>query len=99
MRENKAKYGMVALMMVIGMVGIVAALESIPTLGVLGMGLLFFICGTVLLFCLMRLEVMDFPKGSFMYEVNRQVNAPKRRVPTQHRSVNTAGKSILMKGV
>ncbi len=100
MRENKTKYGVVALMMVIGMIGTVAALESIPTLSMIGMAVVFFACSAVLLFCLMRLEAMDFPEGSFLYELNQQVNAPKQRTRTQYQPVHSAARHrTLAKGM
>ncbi len=99
MRENKTKYGAVALMMVMGMIGIVAALESIPTLSMFCMAVVFFACSAVLLFCLMRLEVMDFPEGSFLYALNQQVNAPKTRARAQYRTVHSAARGhALVKG-
>lgn len=102
MRDTKVKFGVLAMVMVIGMIGIVAALDSIPTLGLLGMAVLFFACAVVLLFCLMKLEVMEFQKGSFWYEVNMQVNAPKQRAVVV-RNRNYAGNAVrtpaLAKGV
>jgi len=99
MRENKTRYGVLAVMMIAGMIGAVAALESVPTLGLLGMAVLFLACSAVLLFCLMKLEVMDFQEGSFWYELNLQVNAPKQRRAVQRRYVsgNTAGNVVLAK--
>ena len=97
MREQKTRYGVLAMVMVAGMIGIVAALDSIPTLGLFGMAVLFVACSAVLLFCLMKLEVMDFQKGTFWYEVNQQVNAPKYRTAVQRRyTSNTMPRSAAM---
>lgn len=85
MRANKTRYGVLAMVMVAGMIGAVAALDSIPTLGLFGMAMLFLGCSAGLLFSLMKLEVMDFQKGSFWYELNQQVNAPKQRKAVQRR--------------
>ena len=83
MREQKTRYGVLAMVMIAGMIGAVAALDSIPTLGLLGMVVLFLACSTGLLFCLMKLDVMDFQKGTFWYELSQQVNAPKYRTAAQ----------------
>ena len=85
MREQKTKYGVLAMVMVAGMIGAIAALDSIPAMGILGMAMLFLVCSAGLLFCLMKLEVMDFRKGTFWYELNAQVNAPKHRAAVQRR--------------
>lgn len=82
MREHKMKYGILAMMMVLGMYASVAVMESIPTVGIVGMALVFLACSAVLLFCLMKLEVMDFAEGSVWYALNQQVNAPRRTVRT-----------------
>ena len=80
------------------MIGTVAALDSIPTLGLLGMIVLFLACSAGLLFCLMKLEVMDFQKGTFWYELSQQVNAPKHRTAMQRRCVatNTVARSAVL---
>ncbi len=99
MRESKTRYGVLAMIMVAGMIGAVAALDSMATLGLAGMAVLFFVCSAGLLFCLMKLEVMDFQKGSFWYELNQQVNAPKQRKAVQRRYVSTntvAGNAVLI---
>lgn len=102
MRENKTKYGVLAVLMVIGMIGAVTALDSIPALSLFGMAALFLVCSAALLFCLMKLEVMDFQEGSFWYELNQQVNAPKQRRAVQ-RSYSTghivSGHTALAKGM
>lgn len=96
MRENKTRYGLLAVLMLAGMIGAVAALDSIPTLGLAGMVILFLVCSAVLLLCLMKLEVMDFQKGSFWYELNMQVNAPKQRtVQRRYVSANTAARTAM----
>ncbi len=102
MREVKTKYGVVALMMVVVMIGVVAALDAVSTLGLFGMAVLFFASSAVLLYCLMKLEVMDFQEGSFWYALNQQVNAPKSRsvVVRNHRNTNTTvRRSALAKGL
>lgn len=98
MRENKTRYGVLAMIMVAGMIGVVAALDSIPTLGLVGMAALFLACSAGLLFSLMKLEVMDFQKGSFWYELNQQVNAPKQRKAVQRRyaSANTVARNAVL---
>ena len=98
MREQKTRYGVLAIVMIAGMIGAVAALDSIPTLGLLGMVVLFLVCSAGLLFCLMKLEVMDFQKGTFWYELSRQVNAPKYRTAAQRRytSANSVPTSAVM---
>ena len=98
MREQKTRYGVLAMIMIAGMIGAVAALDSIPTLGLLGMAVLFLVCSAGLLFCLMKLEVMDFRKGTFWYELSQQVNAPKYRTAVQRRytPANTVTTSAAM---
>ncbi|MBQ2369361.1 MAG: hypothetical protein II301_04495 [Peptococcaceae bacterium] len=98
MREQKTRYGVLAMVMVAGMIGAVAALDSIPTLGLFGMVVLFLACSAGLLFCLMKLEVMEFQKGTFWYELSMQVNAPKHRTGVQRRytQTNTVARSAVM---
>ncbi len=98
MRDQKTRYGVLAMVMVLGMIGAVAALDSIPTLGVVSMVVLFLACSAGLLFCLMKLEVMQFQKGTFWYELNQQVNAPKYRTAVQRRytPANTAVRSAVL---
>lgn len=102
MREAKTKYGVVSVMMMVVMIGVVAALDGVSTLGLFGMAVLFFTSSAVLLFCLMKLEVMDFREGSFWYALNQQVNAPKRSTAVaRNRRVapTTVRKSALAKGM
>lgn len=79
MRENKTKYGVLAVVMMMGMIGAISAMDAMSAPGLIGLAVLFLACSAMLLFCLMKLEVMDFQEGSFWYELNLQVNAPKQR--------------------
>jgi hypothetical protein len=46
----------------------------------------------------MKLEVMEFQKGTFWYELSMQVNAPKHRTVVQRRytQTNTVARSAVM---
>mgnify|MGYP003307653871 CR=1 FL=1 len=98
MRENKTKYGVLAMMMMVGMIAAVSALDGVSASGIIGVAAVFLVCGAVLLFCLMKLEVMDFQEGSFWYAVNLQVNAPKQRSTAQraYTQHNTAARTGMM---
>ena len=92
MRTNKTKYGVLAVVMMIGRIGAISAMDAVSTLGLIGMTVLFLVCSAVLLFSLMKLEVMDFQEGSFWYELNLQVNAPKQRTAVRRTyTQNTLG--------
>lgn len=75
MKECNVKYGVLAVVMLIGMLYAIAVIESVPVLGLLGIAILFFSCSVVLLFCLMKLGVMDFQEGSVWYTINQKINS------------------------
>lgn len=79
MRENSVKYGILAVISLLGMLFAIIVLESVPAFGLFGIAMLFFGCSAGLLFCLMKLDVMDFSEGTILYVLNQRVNMSTQR--------------------
>ena len=103
MRQSKTMYGILAVMMVVGIIGTVAVLESVAAMSLFAGAVIVLICGAVLLYSLMKLEVMDFQEGSYWAKVNQRVNTPKQYTAAQHtyRNMPHTGKRdvALAKGI
>lgn len=79
MRENSVKYGILAVILLVGMLVAIIVLESVPVFSLFGVAMLFFGCSAGLLFCLMKLGVMDFSEGTIWYVLNQRVNMSTQR--------------------
>ena len=73
-RTEKNLYGMVAALMVLFMFGAMLFVEHLPMVNLLTAALFYLVCGSLLLFSLLKLDVMEFQPGSFWYQLNQRVN-------------------------
>lgn len=74
MKKTDKKYGLVALCMCFFLMGTVALLEQRADFPLLIALLFCCVCSGVLLFCLMKLNVMEFRENTFWYRINQKVN-------------------------
>lgn len=85
MRMNKGKnekglYKGMAILVLLYMFGALLFAEYLSAVHLPTVFLFLIICGIILLFCLMKLDVMDFPSGSFWDRVNQYVNQEEKKV-------------------
>ena len=81
-RESKretGKYGILAICMLCFMTGSLLLVEQQSAVSLGGCLLFCLVCSAVLLYCLMKLDVMEFTPGSFWDRINRQVQQEGRK--------------------
>lgn len=81
-RESKretGKYGILAICMLCFMTGSLLLVEQQSAVSLGGCLLFCLVCSAVLLYCLMKLDVMEFTPGSFWDCINRQVQQQGRK--------------------
>ncbi len=86
MKKTDKKYVVMALCMCVFLVGTLLLIEQQAGVSLFAASLFCLLCSGMLLFCLMKLNVMEFQEGSFWYRLNQAVNqstAPQKR----HRTV------------
>lgn len=87
MKKTDKKYAIMALCMCFFLVGTLILIEQQVGIHLFAAAVFCLACSGVLLFCLMKLDVMDFQQGTFWYRLNQainQKNAPKAGRVQQH---------------
>ena len=74
MRNETRKYGVMAATMVLFLIGGLLLIDHMALVNLAGAVLFCAVCAAFLLFCLMKMDVMEFQPGSFWYQQNRRVN-------------------------
>lgn len=74
MKKQDRCYSFLAVFMVLCIMGGLLCIEQVEKINLLGASFFCFSCSAVLLFCFMKLEVMEFQENSFWYHVNRNLN-------------------------
>ena len=99
-KRETGKYGILAICMLCLMTGSLLLVEQQSAVSLGGCLLFCLVCSAVLLYCLMKLDVMEFTPGSFWDRINRQVQqegrkpaGQKRQPRTQPRSTSTVARS------
>ncbi len=82
---NKRGYGLLAVISTLFLFGGIAMLEQLPFVNVAAAMLFCIVNAVLLLFSLMKLDVMEFQPGSFWYRLNLYINRekPKARAKKQ----------------
>lgn len=75
MRNERGRYGLMAAAMVALLLGGLLLVENMALVNLAGAVLFCMVCAAVLLYCLMKLDVMEFQPGSFWYQLNQRVNS------------------------
>lgn len=79
MKHEQKKYGIVAGLMVLLIMGSLLWIEHMAETNVLGFVLFGFVCSAVLLYSLIKLDVMEFQPGSFWDRLCQRINQRKNR--------------------
>ena len=74
MRNETRKYGVMAAAMALLLLGGLLLIEHMALVNLAGAVLFCAVCAALLLFCLMKLDVMEFQPGSFWYRLQQRVN-------------------------
>lgn len=91
MKKTDKKYVMMALCMCFFLVGTLLMIEQQSGISLLAASLFCLVCSGILMFCLMKLNVMEFQQGSFWYRLNQVVNRsampkPRRKAVVQQQT-------------
>ena len=74
MKNSQKKYGIMAAFMLLFIMGSLLWLEHMAEANVLGFFIFAFVCSAVLLFSLIKLNVMEFQPGSFWDWLSQRLN-------------------------
>ncbi len=74
MKKEQKKYGIMAAVMVLLIMGSLLWIEHRAEANVLGFFIFGFVCSVVLLFSLIKLNVMEFQPGSFWDRLSQRLN-------------------------
>ena len=73
-KNEKGLYKGLTILLLLYILGALSFVEYLSTVCLPMVFLFCLICGIILLFCLMKLDVMDFPSGSFWDRINQYIN-------------------------
>ncbi len=79
MKHEQKKYGIVAGLMVLLIMGSLLWIEHMAETNVLGFVLFGFVCSAVLLYSLIKLDVMEFQPGSFWDRLCQRINQSEKK--------------------
>lgn len=85
MKKEQKKYGVLAFCMLLLLTGGLFYIESGATTRLAGFFVFCLICSAVLLYSLMKLNVMEFQPGSFWDRCNQRLNQPAKRTDSRSR--------------
>lgn len=95
MKKTDKKYVIMALCMCFFLVGTLLMIEQQAGISLLAASLFCLVCSGILLFCLMKLNVMEFQQGTFWYRLNQAMNQSAMPQTRRKRAVQQSGYYVL----